>query len=137
MNNEAFAVALNGMDWMGIEDLAALAMDSEEIVTEEDRDEAVLRSTKTAIRQYMKSATDANGEPLYHSIQQVQPDGSTVRVYKQEALFDRDDYQQVIDYHVDRAKYNVDRAVHMRERAEAKGYETMLPAAFEQLLLTT
>lgn len=135
MNKEAFATALNGTDWASIEDLAALAMDSGEIVTEEDREEAVLRSTKAAIRQYMKSATDANGEPLYHSIQQVQPDGSTVRVYKQEDLFDGTDYQQVINDHVKRAEYHVKRSLRMKERAEEKGFDADVPAIFEQLLM--
>lgn len=135
MNRGAFERAIHGMDWKSIEDLAGIALDSEEIVTEEDRNEAILRSTKAAIRQYMKSATDANGEPMFHSISQVQPDGSTARVYKQEALFDGSDYQQVIDYHVDRAKYNVERATRMKERGEARGYEPSVPAAFEQLLM--
>lgn len=135
MNRSAFETAIHGMSWKSIEDLAEIAMNSEEIVTEEDRDEAVMRSTKSAIRQYMKSATDESGEPMYHSISQVQPDGSTTRVYKQEGLFDGSDYQQVVDYHVDRAKYNLERAVHMKERGEARGYEPNIPAAFEQLLM--
>lgn len=135
MNRSAFERAIQGMDWKSIEDLAEIAMGSEEIVTDDDRDEAVLRSTKAAIRQYMKSATDANGEPMYHSISQVQPDGSTTRVYKQEGLFDGGDYQQVVDYHVDRAKYNLERAVRMKERGESRGFSPTIPAAFEQLLM--
>lgn len=135
MNRGAFEKAIDGMDWASIEDLAEVAMGSEEIVTDDDRDEAVRRSVKAAIRQYMKSVTNANGEPIYHSIQQVQPDGSTRHVYKQEGLFDGSDYQQVVDYHVDRAKYNIERAVRMKERGEARGYSPSVPVVFEQLLL--
>lgn len=135
MNRRAFDLAIQGMDWKSIDELAEMAMASEEIVTDDDRDEAVLRSTKAAIRQYMKSATDANGEPLYHSISQRRADGSTIRVYKQETLFDGSDYQQVVDYHVDRAKYNLERAVRMKERGEYRGFSLTIPAAFEQLLL--
>lgn len=135
MNRSAFENAIQGMDWKSIDELAEIAMGSEEIVTDDDRDEAVLRSTKAAIRQYMKSATDANGEPMYHSISQLRQDGSIHRVYKQEELFDGSDYQQVINYHVDRVKYNLERAVRMKERSESRGFSPTIPAAFEQLLL--
>lgn len=135
MNREAFEKAIGGKDWASIEDLARVVLDSEDIYPEEDREDAQLRDAKAFVRKYMKATTDANGEPLYHSISQVQPDGSTTRVYKQESLFNGGDYQQVIDYHAGRVDYHAKRCFSMKERGESRGYEPSVPVAFEQLLM--
>ncbi len=135
MNRDAFLRAVNGMEWGDIERLTDLALDTEGVVTEGDRDEALRRAIKSEVRRTIKDATDEHGEPLFHSIEQVDADGSVNRVYKQEAFFDAGDYQQVIDYHAGRAAYHAGRAVRMKDRGEAQGHNLRVPAVFEQLVL--
>lgn len=56
-----------------------------------------------------------DGFPLYASVEMKDENGKTCRVYKQEMLFDVEDYRKVVTYHHDRSNYH---------RRMSAGYKT-------------
>lgn len=49
---------------------------------------------------------DGEGFPLFASVETTDESGNAVRRYKQETLFDVEDYRQVVRYHADRSAHH-------------------------------
>lgn len=72
------------------------------------------------IRHFMKNLKDEAGFPLWASVVYQAEDGTAKRVYKQETLFNLDDYRQVITYNKERSAYHREMAERYIERAKRK-----------------
>ena len=84
---------------------------------------------KSAARKLMKTLR-AGGSPEWASIVTTDEEGDEQRIYKQETLFDVEDYRQVVRYHVDRAKYHRETAQAYADRCEAK-FDVQLRLPFD------
>lgn len=82
--------------------------------------EAEQKAKKAVIRQIIKSIKGDDNAPEWASVVVTDEEGKTKRIYKQEMLFDVDDYQQVVDYHTDRARYHRDTAKAYARRCKEK-----------------
>lgn len=95
-------------------------------------DEAFLEAAKDAhkksyIRRQIKQLKDAEGWPIFANVVQLDPiSGDELHIYKQEQIFDRDDYMQVVSYHRDRASYHQQMAAGYELRAQ-KRYAMQIP----------
>lgn len=88
---------------------------------------AIDEHKKAYIRRQIKTITDGEGWPLFANVLTVDAmTGVKEHVYKQETLFDRDDYMQVVGYHRDRAAYHEAMAAGYAGRAERR-YAMQLP----------
>jgi hypothetical protein len=65
---------------------------------EYDEESAVRNWRKVQVRRAIKSLKGSDGLPLIFSIVDADENGKGVRKYKQEALFNVDEYRQVIEY---------------------------------------
>lgn len=105
MKRDQFLEATNSMDWATIEDLEAV-LDQHDYWDESFFDSAVQQAKRAHIRRRIKQVKDADGWPLIASVKTQNADGEAIQVYKQEALFDVDDYRQVYLYHDQRSEYH-------------------------------
>lgn len=85
---------------------------------------------KSAARKLMKSLRSGNA-PEWASIVTTDENGDEKRIYKQETLFDVEDYRQVVRYHVNRAKYHRETAQGYADRCETK-FNVQLRLAFDR-----
>lgn len=83
------------------------------------------------VRRMVRKIKDESGWPVVASIELVQPDGGKLRVYMPEALFDMDEYRQVIGYWRDRAHYSIEMANGYTRRAQHR-YGEQLPLPFPE-----
>lgn len=74
---------------------------------------ATVQAKKSHVRKLIKSLKDKEGWPVWASVETTNESGETVRVYKQETLFDIEDYRKVVNYHAGVAQHHV---------AMARGY---------------
>jgi hypothetical protein len=81
---------------------------------------------KSTIRRLIRDVKDEFGWPSIASIETINEAGETVRVYKQEALFDVEDYRQVIYYHGDRSRHHRNMAVGYARRCKLR-FNRQLP----------
>lgn len=95
----------NADAWMPIEDLVALC-DQEGFWKDAFLEGAVDAAKKSQVRRLIKTLTDDGDWPLWASVETTNEEGKAERVYKQEVLFDPDDYRQVVEYHSDRATHH-------------------------------
>lgn len=95
-------------------------------------DEHALRLVENAvIRREIRLLTDETGFPVITSIKRPNPDtGEVERVYKQEALFDIDDYRQVVSYWTERTNYGARMARSYRDRAQSR-LHVQIPLQFD------
>ena len=107
---ERFAQATGNCDaWESIDALVSIC-DEDGFWSEEFLASATLQAKKSHVRRLIKSLPGEADLPAWASITVAGPDGKTVQVYKQEALFDVGDYKQVVKYHKDRAAYHGSKA---------------------------
>jgi hypothetical protein len=99
--------------FLSIEEIVA-RLDAGDFWTDEFLESAIFEAKKSLARKFAREAKDKNGERVFHSIENVNSDGDTVRVYKQEVLFNKEDYRQVIGYHVQRSDYHKGEAKRMQ-----------------------
>lgn len=66
----------------------------------EDEDEAALvrEHRKKVIRRELKQIKDEEGFPLIFSLAELDSSGHEIRKYKQESLFNVEDYKQALEY---------------------------------------
>lgn len=67
--------------------------------------DAIAHLRKSHIRRKIRQQKDSKGWRLFASIKTVNSEGKAVRVYKQEILFDREDYRQVTRWWSERTRY--------------------------------
>jgi hypothetical protein len=99
--------------FLSIEEIVS-RLDGGDFWTDEFLETAVFEAKKSLARKFAREAKDKNGERIFHSIERVDSEGDTVRAYKQETLFDKEDYRQVIAYHVQQAHYHKGEAKRMQ-----------------------
>ncbi len=95
----------NEDQWGSIDELLAIC-DEGDFWTTEFLEGAEDTAKKSHLRRLIKSLKDEEGWPIVASLNTTNDEGETVRVYKQELLFDPDDYRQVVAYHGDRANHH-------------------------------
>ena len=78
------------------------------------------QAKKFHIRRLIKSLKE-DGWPLWASVETTDEQGNPCRMYKQELLFDIEDYRKVVEYHHDRSNYH---------RRIATGYKTRCKKRF-------
>jgi hypothetical protein len=71
---------------------------------------------KIVARKIMRSLRDNRGRPAFHSIM-VRDGEKEERRYKQEALFDPEDFAQTVNYHVGMARHHAAEAIDLANEA--------------------
>jgi len=96
---ERFARLTGNSDaWQSIDSLVALC-DRDGFWSRDFLATAAGKAKKAHIRRLIRSLPGDDGLPAWASVETTDKDGQTVRVYKQEVLFDVSDYKQVVGYH--------------------------------------
>ncbi len=134
MNHGAFVTATSDAAWVSIDEIVQRL--DEIAFWSEDFIESSLESRKKAwIRKEIKNVRGEDGWPLFASVVTMDPENQeTTRIYKQERMFDRDDYAQVVRYHEDRSQYHHHMAAGWAERAADRfGMQLSLPHEQEVL----
>jgi len=120
--------ALEGFgQWGTIEDLILHVQKSgplpEEFVTT-----AARKQLAAVIRRVIKKRHDVDGLAEFESVERQTSDGETERVYKQIALFDREDFKLAIDYFAATARYHARKANSLTKRCNQQtGSKRQLP----------
>lgn len=104
--------------WARTEDLVT-ALDAMGDVWGDYEKKGLLEAKKALVRRYIKQLSE-DGHQLVHSIERACEGGSMERVYKQETLFEVDDYKQAYIYHRGRQSYHVHIADDLRERCKKR-----------------
>lgn len=92
--------------WVDIDTLTDAAISDSEFNFEEGPIARAARGEmKSQVRRLIKKLRGADGVPDFASIIRKNEDGDKVRVYKQETLFDMNDYRQTINYWHQAKKY--------------------------------
>lgn len=105
------------LSWATIDEIIAACDQQEGFWEEEWLTATTLIAKKSLIRKHIRDVKDTDGMPLWHSLVTKDEDGREVHKYKQEVLFDQEDYLQVINYYVDRSLYTMRMAEALRDRA--------------------
>ncbi len=119
----------NADAWMSIENLVGLC-DREEFWKDDFIAGALGDAKKAHIRRLIKQLKDEDKWPLWASVETTNEEGETERVYKQELLFDPNDYRQVVEYHSKRASYHRKTAEGYAARCR-KRFDVQLHLAFD------
>ena len=88
-------------------------------------DKTSRRAKKAKIRALIRQSKDASGWPTWASIILKRADGTEQRVYKQETLFDMDDYDHVINYWKWYVQHGMKMAEGYRDRKVKRGGEQL------------
>ena len=113
---EAF-LAKHADGWTAIDELTELASEAE-LFTEEFLRAALEHAKKSYLRQIIRSLKGPDGFPLLVSVERIGSDGVKRRVYRQESLFDVDDYKQVVQFHAAQATHHRDMAAAYAQRCK-------------------
>lgn len=81
---------------------------------------AITNAKKLQIRKVVSNLKDKDGFPLFPSITVLDDEGKRKRVYKQELLFDVEDYKTVVNYHARLSNHHRDMAEGYVERCKEK-----------------
>lgn len=106
-------------EWKSIDDIVA-ACDKERFFDGQFRHAAENRAKKAPIRHLIHSLKDNEGYPLYASITVLDDNGKPKRVYKQEMLFNPEDYRKIVKYHEGLSEHHKKRAAGYVIRCELK-----------------
>jgi len=118
----------NASGWASIDDLVSLV--GEHVAVPEDfASRAVQDRVKGVIRRQLKQMKDADGLSQWESIERPAEDGTTEKVYKQLALFEKADFRVSIDNYAERGSYYIRKANTLAERCN-KTYKTRLQLPF-------
>lgn len=102
--NRLFGIMGNADSWDNLEDLVKIC-DKAKYWSPRLEKSAVMNAKKAHLRKALK-IKDEEGMPLFASIVTEDENGKKVRRYKQEALFDVEDYRQVAQYHMQAADHH-------------------------------
>lgn len=132
---DLFTEILDDEKWLSIDELVKKVRTNTELknrLLEDVEDKAL----KTACRQLVKRVKDENGMPRFASIVQTDESGNEKRVYKQETLFDVNDYLQVTNYHSTQVIHHAKMVRHYSaEYKTLTGKQLMLPYDDKSILL--
>lgn len=87
---------------------------------EDHFDDLIFKAKAADIRRAIKSFKDKDGFPTWGNVKHQISEDETEQVYKPIALFDVDEYKQVILYHIDRGQYHFKNAQHLIRRCAAE-----------------
>jgi hypothetical protein len=105
--------------WIAVEDLVERC-DAIGFWSQDFADEAAREAKKARVRKLIRTLKDGHGWPQWASVQIIDADGRKRRVYKQETLFDLEDYRKVVAYHATLGKHHQAMAAGYRKRAEGR-----------------
>ncbi len=105
--------------WTAIDELAELATQAE-LFGEDFRRDALTYAKKNYLRRMIRSLKGPDGFPLMVSVERIGTDGKKRRVYRQESLFDVDDYKQVVQFHAAQATHHQGMAGAYAERCKKR-----------------
>ena len=130
MRKQDFAEVVSGVGcWATIDELIE-QFDDKDYWNEDFYAEAVRDAKAAHIRRGMREQKKADGEPEWRSVMTTRDDGQVVRVYKQEVMFNLDDFRQVHVYHCERAMHHISRARYVA-RTVKKEYGVQLTFPFD------
>ena len=120
MTREAFVTATASATWADIDALVAM-LDGEDFWDEAFLAESIDAHKKSYIRREIKQIKTPDGDPVFASVTATNPEtGEEERRYKQEAIFDRDDYAQTVRYHRRRADHHMQMAAGYARRGHER-----------------
>ncbi len=105
-------------EWQTIDDLMAIC-DEAGYWESDFESRALTNAKKMRIRKIISKVKDKDGFPLFPSVT-ILDDGKKKRVYKQETLFDVEDYKAVVNYHASLSNHHRDMAEGYVKRCEKK-----------------
>jgi hypothetical protein len=112
-SSASFVDILESSDgWHTIDELVSILDDSGYWV-DGFHAKALSNAKKAHVRSMIRRLKDKDGFPLFPSVRITDEEGGTRRVYKQELLFDLEDYRAVVDFHANLSSHH---------RRMAKGY---------------
>lgn len=127
---ERFKAITAGHDpWATIDDLVATC-DAQGFWEQEWLDTTTDVAKKTKVRRLIRQVKDADQWPAWSSIVIADTDGVRKRLYKQEVLFNVEDYRQVVTYWVGSTQYGMKMAQGYRDHA-VKRYAVQLSLPWE------
>jgi len=106
-------------EWQTIDDLMAIC-DEAGYWESDFESRALTNAKKMRIRKIISEVKDKDGFPLFPSVTILDDDGKKKRVYKQETLFDVEDYKAVVNYHASLSNHHRDMAEGYVKRCEKK-----------------
>jgi len=95
----------NADAWNSIDKLVELC-DEADFWSEEFTEGALASAKKSQVRRLIRTLKDDESWPLWANVETTGEDGKTERTYKQELMFDSNDYRQVVDYHNERSAHH-------------------------------
>lgn len=120
MNQDRFLEATSAANaWAKIDTLVALC-DEHGFWNDEFLSHTADNAKKAFVRRMIKTLKTDDGDPVWASVETTDDEGKTVRVYKQETLFNVDDYRQVVSYHGDRANHHREMALGYARRCKKR-----------------
>lgn len=126
---EALQELTKDLGWVDIDTLARLAQDAGLYNEPEFRQNALIKAIKVDLRATIRKLKDDSGLPIFASIKVPDGEGEEREIYKQEALFDVEDYKQVCQYHVERGIYHLGMARRYEQRCYER-YKVQLALSF-------
>lgn len=119
MSRETFVSITREMDWFDPEEAIA-QLDEMEFWSPEFVAKALVSAKKAYVRRATKTIKDENGWPVFASVVTEDAEGEEHRVYKQEQMFNADDYYHVSNYHMELAEHHLIMATGYQDRAKAR-----------------
>lgn len=110
---------LRSKKWSTIDDFTDALADTG-FFTKEDDQLAKLAGRKMKVRKLLKRMKDETGMPVFASIPVQDEKGKITHIYKQESLFNKNDYQRVIESLVRQSTSLIDMAKRYQQRAKER-----------------
>ncbi len=101
-------------DWATIDEIVIACDRAGDFWPQDWLNQTTVFAKKSMIRRLIRQIRSDDGSPAFHSIVQADENGNEVRVYKQQDLFNVDDYLQTINYNVGRAQHFIKAATDLR-----------------------
>lgn len=120
---EMFDETVSGVEWGTIDEICDHVKGNEHLVTALlANDVATMKENllKQKIRHLLKTTKNEVGHAAYASVKTVDANGKETTIYKQETLFNIEDYQQVTAFHGKRKVYHASEEKYYATRGEQK-----------------
>lgn len=128
MTRERF-IALTGQNQWATVDEFVRALDAGDYWPANFIEHALEIAKKHHVRRMARTVRDETGFPVLASVVTRDESGQAVRIYKQETLFNLDDYRQVVQYHKDRGLHHIHMANTYATRSNNR-FDDQLPLPF-------
>lgn len=115
LDGSRFDELAESTSWQTIDEIVAV-LDGGEFWTDDWLDGAIVEAKKQKARDFLNSRKDADGMPLWPSVVIKDESGRDVRIFKQERLFNADDYVSQITFHQRRLEHHAHLAKRYRDR---------------------